>query len=64
MNRTEQRETLLRRLRRDPRLDGDDPKAKQIERLIELAKKLCAPSWKERVDRHNTEALNKWFAIQ
>lgn len=64
MTRTEQRETLLGKLRRDPRLYGDGPKAIQIGRLIELAKKLCASAWRERVDELQTERLNKWFAIQ
>jgi len=64
MNRVAQRETLLRKLRRDSRLHGDDHKAIQIGRLIELAKKLCASSWKERSDRLQTEKLNKWFTIQ
>lgn len=64
MSRVEQRETLLRKLRRDPRLDGDDHKALQIGRLIEIAKKLCAPFWRERVNKLNTERLERWLTIQ
>jgi len=64
MTRTEQRENLIRNLRRDPRLFDDTPESDQIERLIRQAKKLCAPTWRERHNKHMSLTLDRWMAIQ
>jgi len=57
-------ETLLRRLRADPRLFEDGPKTDQIIRLIDAVKRRLQPIWTERVRKCQEARLERWFAIQ
>ena len=57
-------ESLLRRLRADPRLFDGGSKEDQVGRLIEAVKRRLQPVWAERVRKSQEHRLDKWFAIQ
>jgi hypothetical protein len=57
-------ETLLRRLRADPRLFDGGSKEDQVGRLIEAVKQRLQPTWAERMRTGQEARLERWFAIQ
>lgn len=64
MPRHEQRQLLLRKLRRDHCLFKGTEKATQISRLIDMANKLSSKQWVDNYHWKQTLRLNKWLTIQ